>query len=154
MISKEQELKQKIQDLDNLNLLYNSIKNQLPQLTHILTQKELELDNSLKENAAFKEELTIRNQEKESLQFRLQTTETDLLNLQTRYQDLQTELTLARQQQKRMIDELNKAATLNASLQQSLTGLSQSMAQEEADRERARDLKNKVDVILMPQGEK
>ena len=47
--------------------------------------------------------------------------------------------------------ELNKAASINASLQQSLMGLSQSITQEELEKERARDLKNKVDVILMPQ---
>ncbi len=99
----------------------------------ILRQKKLELDSALKEKAALQEELMARNQE---------------------YQDLQTELNLARQQQKKIIGELNKAATLNTSLQQSfLVGLAQTMAQEEEDKEKAREFKNKVELILTPQRE-
>lgn len=129
---KEQELKQKIQDLENMNKLYNDLETQLPKISNILAQKEVELDSSSKDKAALKVELMTKNQE---------------------YQDLQTELNLARQQQKKMIDELNKAATINTSLQQSLVGLSQSMTQEEENKEKAQDLKKKVEVILTPQEE-
>lgn len=153
LLSKDQELKQKIQDLENINLLYNNLKIQLPQISNLLIQKDLELDNALRENAAFKEELMTRNQEKEALQFQLQVTEKDISNLRLKYQDLETELTLARQQQKRMMGELNKAATLNASLQQSLVGLSQSMTQEEENKEKAQNLKSKIEVILTPKQE-
>jgi len=52
------------------------------------------------------------------------------------------------------VDQLNKAAQLNASLQQSLVGLSQSVTQEEESREKASDLKSKVEVILTPRENK
>ena len=71
-------------------------------------------------------------------------------NLQLKYQDLETELSLARQQQRRMIDKLSQATTLNTSLQNSLVDLSQTVAQEEVDREKAKNLKNKVEEFLAP----
>lgn len=131
--SLEGELKQKIPpDLENINTLYNNLKTQLSQLSDLLMHKELELDNNRKE---------------------ITTLEEGLSSLQSKYQDLETELTLTQQQQKRMVDALNKAATINTSLQQSLVGLSQSITQEEESKEKARDLKSKVEVILTPEEE-
>lgn len=154
LASREQELKQKVQDLENVNVVYNNLKIQLPQISNLLTQKELALDSSQQELSAFKAELANRTQEKEAAVSALQVMEKNISNLQAKYQDAQTELTLARKQYRKMVDEVNKAAKFNASLQQSLTGLSQSVTQEEEDRETARDLKNKVEVILIPQENK
>jgi chromosome segregation ATPase len=154
LASREQELKQKAQDLENVNVIYNNLKIQLPQISNLLTQKELALDSSLVELSAYKEELATRTREKEAVVSQLQIMEKNITSLQAKYQDAQTELTLARKQYRRMVDEVNKAATFNASLQQSLSGLSQSVTQEEDNREKANDLKNKVEVILMPQENK
>lgn len=51
--------------------------------------------------------------------------------LKQKIQDLQMELALAREQHKKMAEELNKAATLNASLQQRLDSVSQSEVKKE-----------------------
>lgn len=112
------------------------------------------LDEKEKESLALKKELTKSAQEKEALQSRLQAMDKSISNLQAKYQDAQTELTLTRKQYRKMVDEVNKAAIFNAFLQQSLAGLSQSVTQEEENREKARELKNKVEVILMPQENK
>ena len=126
----------------------------MPQISNLLAQKSLELDTNQKEGAALKEELAARTQEKESLQSQLQVMDKNISVLQSRYQDLQTELNLARQQHKKMVDALNKAANLNSTLQQSLVGISQSVTQEEENKDKASDLKNKVEVILTPQENK
>jgi len=114
---------------ENVNTLYNNTKIELSQLSELLMHKELELTNNRKEITTLEEELS---------------------SLQSKYQDLETEVNLSQQQQKRMIEALNKAATINTSLQQSLIGLSQSIAQEEESKEKARDLKSKIEVILTP----
>lgn len=120
------------------------------QISNLLAQKELELDNTQRELADLKEELARRNQEKETLQSQLQVVNKNLSGLHAKYEDIQTELSLARQQQKRMVEQLSKAAQLNASLQQSLSGLSQSMSQEEESKAKAQELKNKVEENLSP----
>lgn len=64
---------------------------------------------------------------------------------------LEAELNMTKLQQKRTAEELNKVAVLNAALQQNLINLSQSIASEELISPQAEEIKNKVDVILMPQ---
>jgi len=129
---KDQELKQKVQELETVNALYNNLKIQLSQLSDMIINKELELNNNRREMITLKAQLN---------------------NIQSKYGDLETELNLAKQQQRRTMDELNKVASINSSLQHSLTGLSQSMTQEAEDREKASDLKKKVEVILTTQGQ-
>lgn len=78
--------------------------------------------------------------------------ESENQELKKKIRDLETGLNLAREQQKKLKKDLNKAVTLNMSLQQNLVGLSQSVTSEEEEKEKAKELQNKVDVILMPQG--
>jgi chromosome segregation ATPase len=124
------------------------------QISNLLAQKELELDNSQREATDLKEELSRKDQEKQALQSQLQVISKNLSSLHSKYEDLQTELNLLRQQQKKMVGELSKATVLNASLQKSLSGLSQSMAQEEDSKSKAQELKNKIEENLKPKENK
>ncbi|MDD4939192.1 MAG: hypothetical protein PHI60_03440 [Candidatus Omnitrophica bacterium] len=150
LISREQELKQKTQDLNNADVLRDTLKNQLLEVSNLLAQKELELAGNRKELSGIKEELASLAQEKETVESRLRQTEGAFADLKMKYDILEAELTLVRQQHNRIADEMSKAVSLNADLQESLTGIPHPALLEEVPA--GRKSRGKVDVYLTPIG--
>ncbi|MGE5196892.1 MAG: hypothetical protein ACM3IL_00075 [Deltaproteobacteria bacterium] len=115
--------------------LYNAIKAKVSELSDTLARKELEIQERQKEIASLKEEA---------------------LSLKSRSAKFEEELTASRERQKKTIEDLSAAVKLNSALQESMLEASQSLegsasAEVPQDKQKAIELKRKIEVILAPE---
>ncbi len=137
-----QKSKNKMKELNDISKLTNAQGSSLGKTNQAkdLQDKLLQKDTQITELSSSKDALAKQLQEAD--------TKLTILSLGNNFLEKQIE-----NFQKEIVslkEELNKSATLNVSLQQSLTGLSQSVTQEGESREKAKDLKKNVEVTLTP----
>ncbi len=131
--SAQEDLNKQQTHYEKADLLYNSLKSQIAQFSEMLSKKEVEVAQRQQEAAQLKEEIA---------------------NLKSRTVSLEGELGLAKDRQKRMLDDLGQAVGLNAQLQQSIIGASQSLESDQVstvEKQKAEELKRKIEVYLEPQ---
>ncbi len=141
-----QKSKNKIKELNDILKLTKSENSSLEKTNQVkdLQDKLLEKDAQIKELSSLKDSLAKQSEEANA----------KLAALSRANDFLEKQIEVFQNEIISLKEELNKAAALNVSLQQSLTGLSQPVTQEEESREKARDLKKNVEVILTPQENK
>ncbi len=130
--AQEELLKQKAH-VAEVDLLYNSLRAQISQLSEVLSDRDRELDRRKQEVATLKGEIA---------------------NLKTRSDKLEEELVSTSLRQKKTLDDLAAAVRLNAVLQERMSGVSGISSVSEPlakDKENAYDLKRKIEVILEPE---
>jgi chromosome segregation ATPase len=129
--SLQDELKAKKSVFDENDALYVSMRQQVTQLSNVLAKKEIELENKVKEFAALSEQSA---------------------GLKVRIARLESELTGAKDRQKKTLDDLYQAVKLNTALQERMLGASQSLSGLGGvpDQQKADQLKRKIEVILEP----
>jgi chromosome segregation ATPase len=130
--TKEEIEKQKAR-YDEINMLYNSLKMQVAQFSDALNQKGAELEQRGKESGSLKDEIA---------------------RLQLRSENLEKELSDARERQRKTLDDLVAAVRLNTMLQEKMLGVSSTLETPKPvseQQKKADELKRKIEVILEPQ---
>jgi chromosome segregation ATPase len=118
---------------EEINSLYTSLKTQVSQFSDALSQKESELEQRRRETASLREEIN---------------------GLKSRSASLESELTDARERQKKTLDDLISAVKLNTILQERAMGIAPSgsaSSRPSAQQQKADELKRKIEVILEPE---
>jgi chromosome segregation ATPase len=132
--SLEEELERKKQQLDELNDFYAGLKTQIIQFSSLLSEKEAEL----------------REKEKQS-----QDLKTEIAYQESKVTNLERDLVDTKERQKKILENISQVTNINAELQQKLSGVAQSLEQEdlkqEEEKKKAEELKRKVEVILLPE---
>ncbi len=130
----QDELTRQKQNFEDVSVLYNNLKAQMAQISDLLTQKEIDLDQKRREISALNDEVA---------------------NLRKRVASVENELTETKDRQKKTIDDLAQAVRLNSALQERIIGVSASLdasvpAAVAKEKKTAEELKKKVEVILEP----
>jgi len=117
--------------------IYSSIKSQITQLSDLLAQKESELSGKRQEMFSLKDEIG---------------------TLKARSSRLEEEFNETKERQRKTLDDLTQAIKLNAALQERIIGVSQTLEPPTStaissppERQKASELKRKIEVILEPQ---
>ncbi|MCM8801678.1 MAG: hypothetical protein NC912_06770 [Candidatus Omnitrophica bacterium] len=155
------ELGQLKTQLNELNLTYEIMKNNLAQLSEMFSKKELELIQKNEQILKLKQEYEQIAKEKDALLFALQEKERTAMDLnvevgrlQKKISDLQIELGSVIEKQKKTLEQLSQANSLNASLHERLLRISEGRARSLADTQenesklKADELRKKVEVML------
>ena len=127
--NQKEKLRQQKLHLEKIDARYNEQKLRISQFTNILVQKELELDVGQKKISSLKDEIS---------------------NLQSKLAALEMELSAAGEHQKKIIGYFSDLTDLNTALQGRLNELSNVLSEESLDKEKAEELKHKIEVILEP----
>ncbi len=138
-----QKSKNKIKELNDILKLTKSENSSLEKTNQVkdLQDKLLEKDAQIKELSSLKDSLAKQSEEANA----------KLAALSRANDFLEKQIEVFQNEIIPLKEELNKAAALNVSLQQGLTGPSQSAVQEAQSGEKAGGLKKNVEVILTPQ---
>ncbi|MFA6216211.1 MAG: hypothetical protein WDL87_00955 [Candidatus Omnitrophota bacterium] len=134
--STQEELAKQQSHVDEVNLLYNSLRSQITQLTQLLNDKEAELKQKNRELGSLRQEIA---------------------GLRVRSEKLQEELAATRDLQKKTIDDLASAVRINALLQNKINTNSYGNESPDIfskDKQDAEELKRKIEVILEPANNK
>ena len=120
----------------------NTLKKRFNELRQSLNDKKLTLDDKRKEINRFQKDLTKAETEKAALG--------DIITqLPSRLRALKDELAKALDIHKRTLEEINQTAISIDSLQKRVDEFSRSLGEEEQDREKAAELKSKVELRLL-----
>ena len=119
----------------------NTLKKRFNELRQSLNDKKLTLDDKRKEINRFQKDLTKAETEKDALG--------DIITqLPSRLRALEDELAKVLDLHKRTLEEINQTAISIDSLQKRVDEFSRSLGEEEQDREKAAELKSKVELRL------
>lgn len=132
----EDKLTQQAVRLEEINFLYQDLKNQINQISEVLAEKELELNRREEEVAFLKEEVVILN---------------------SRSARMEKELAEAKERQQKTMDDLVAAMSLNAALQERLADThpsseSRLSGYDIQDKREAEEFRRKIEVFLEPEG--
>ncbi|MCK9594980.1 MAG: hypothetical protein M0R35_04810 [Candidatus Omnitrophica bacterium] len=128
--SSREELEREKARYAEMNLLYASLKTQMAQFSDALNQKDAEVEQRRKEGASLKEAIA---------------------ELKSRSSALERELADAKERQKKTLDDLIESVKLNAVLQEGKTGALPRKEAGSAGKDKADELRRKIEVILEPQ---
>ena len=145
--------------MGDLNLSYESMKSALSQLSTLVGKRELELSDRQTEISSLKQNLEQASKERDAMILALREKEKTILDLngqigrlEAKLVTLQGELALVRERQKKTIDQLSTAASINNSLQDRLSDISKDLEPIQLDSEpskaKADELRKKVKVML------
>jgi chromosome segregation ATPase len=133
-ITARDELSRQKSRYEEINLLYGSLKTQIAQFLDALNQKDAELETKRKETTLAKEEFTV---------------------LKSRTESLEKDLRDAKDRQRKTLDDLVAAVKLSTILQEKLREVAPQKvipgAAPQAGKEKAEELKRKIEVILEPE---
>jgi len=125
----KQDLEKERSRYAEVNTLYNSLKTQIAQFSQALDAKTAELDQRNKDVYSLREELT---------------------GLKSKVMIMENELTEARDRQRKTLDDLIAAVRLNSILQDRIAGGASVPYADLDDKQRAEELRKKIEVILVP----
>jgi len=114
---------------NEINTLYNSLKTQISQFSDTLNAKTVELEQRNKDVYALREELT---------------------SLKSKSMIMENELSDTKDRQRKTLDDLIAAVRLNSILQERIAGGASVPYANMDDKQRAEELRRKVEVILVP----
>ncbi len=125
----KQDLEKERSRYAEVNTLYNSLKTQIAQFSQALDAKTAELEQRNKDVYSLREELT---------------------GLKSKVMIMETELTEARDRQRKTLDDLIAAVRLNSILQDRIAGGASVPYADLDDKQKAEELRKKIEVILVP----
>ncbi|MDD4940714.1 MAG: hypothetical protein PHE65_02305 [Candidatus Omnitrophica bacterium] len=125
----KQDLEKERSRYAEVNTLYNSLKTQIAQFSQALDAKTAELEQRNKDVYSLREELT---------------------GLKSKVMIMENELTEARDRQRKTLDDLIAAVRLNSILQDRIAGGASVPYADLDDKQRAEELRKKIEVILVP----
>jgi chromosome segregation ATPase len=133
----EEKFTQQLERLQEVSLLYDELKNQIGQISEVLTEKELELSRRQEEVSFLREEI-------------------DILN--SRSAKMDRELAEAKERQRRTMDDLVAAISLNKDLQERLAGGAPASPEPRLsgygdidEKREAEEFRRKIEVFLEPE---
>jgi chromosome segregation ATPase len=126
LLKQTEKINEQSRTFEELNIANQEFRKQVAQLSGILTKRELELASREKETEEIKAKIS---------------------DLEAKRADLENQLSAVGNEQKRAVDVLNEVMQLNTTLQEKLTQFSQPLKERE-EKEKAEELKRKVEVIL------
>lgn len=125
----KQDLEKERSRYAEVNTLYNSLKTQIAQFSQALDAKTAELEQRNQDVFKLREELT---------------------SLKSKAMIMENELTEARDRQRKTLDDLIAAVRLNSILQDRIAGGASVPYANMDDKQKAEDLRKKIEVILVP----
>lgn len=126
LLKQTEKINEQSRTFEELNIANQEFRKQVVQLSSVLTKRELELVNREKETEDLKGKIS---------------------DLDSKKVDLENQLSLVQNEQKRAVGVLNEVMQLNTMLQEKLTQFS-SPLNEKGEKEKTEELKRKVEVIL------
>jgi chromosome segregation ATPase len=127
-VNVKQDIEKERSRFAEINTLYNSLKTQVSQFSDTLNAKTVELEQRNKDMYAVREELT---------------------GLKSKTMILENELSESRDRQRKTLDDLIAAVRLNSILQERIAGGASVPYANMDDKQKAEDLRRKVEVILV-----
>jgi DNA repair exonuclease SbcCD ATPase subunit len=145
--------------MSELNLSYESMKGALSQLSALVGKREIELSDKQTEVTSLKQNLEQIGKERDAMALALREKEKAISDLnaqigrlEAKIESLQAELTLVKDRQKRTVEQLSEATSINSSLQQRLSEISRDLEpiqlESEPSKAKADELRKKVKVML------
>jgi chromosome segregation ATPase len=128
-INTKQDLEKERARYTEINTLYNSLKTQISQFSDTLNAKTAELEQRNKDVYALREELT---------------------SLKSKTMIMENELSETKDRQRKTLDDLIAAVRLNSILQERIAGGASVPYANMDDKQKAEELRRKVEVILVP----
>jgi len=128
-VNSKQDLEKERARYNEINTLYNSLKTQISQFSDTLNAKTEELEKRNKDVYALREELT---------------------SLKSKTMIMENELSETRDRQRKTLDDLIAAVRLNSILQDRIAGGASIPYADMDDKQKAEELRRKVEVILVP----
>jgi chromosome segregation ATPase len=125
----KQDLEKERARYTEINTLYNSLKTQISQFSDTLNAKTVELEQRNRDVYALREELT---------------------SLKSKTMIMDNELSETKDRQRKTLDDLIAAVRLNSILQERIAGGASVPYANMDDKQKAEELRRKVEVILVP----